>query len=118
FSRKRSLRVLHGLQAATMLLQQVWPPSARGTTWSNVSSPRTNCSLQYWQRKRSRRNTLNRVKATRAGGRTYSRSAITEGSLITIDGLRTTWSYSDTTEWLPFTTARTASSQLKIESGK
>ena len=47
-------------QAATTFSQLVIPPFERGTTWSKVRSSR---SPQYWQVKRSRRKTLNRVKA-------------------------------------------------------
>ncbi len=47
-------------QAATTFSQLVTPPFERGMTWSNVRSSR---SPQYWQVKRSRRKTLNRVKA-------------------------------------------------------
>ena len=40
------------------------PPRERGTTWSKVSSGAGKASAQYWHSKRSRRNTLKRVKAT------------------------------------------------------
>jgi len=51
---------LHPEQAATTLCHVVWPPRERGNRWSKVNSSR---APQYWQTKRSRRNTLNRVKA-------------------------------------------------------
>ena len=54
------LRRLQAEQAATTLIQVVWPPRERGSRWSKVRSSR---EPQYWQEKRSRRNTLNRVKA-------------------------------------------------------
>ena len=60
FGVRLPLRRLHGEQAATTLSQVVCPPRERGTMWSKVRSSR---SPQYWQEKRSRRNTLNRVKA-------------------------------------------------------
>jgi hypothetical protein len=43
---------------------------------------------------------------------------MTDGSFIVADGLRMTCSYSATTTWDPFTTALTASSQWKMDSGK
>ena len=51
---------LQGAQAATTFAQVVWPPRERGTTWSKV---RSSSAPQYWHWKRSRRNTLKRVKA-------------------------------------------------------
>jgi hypothetical protein len=60
-----------------------------------VSSWVGNVSAQYWQRKRSRRNTLNRVKAGRRDCCTNSFSEMTEGSRIEKDGLCTSFSYSE-----------------------
>jgi hypothetical protein len=51
---------LQGEQAATTFSQVVAPPQRRGMTWSKV---RSSGVPQYWHWKRSRRNTLNRVKA-------------------------------------------------------
>ena len=56
---------LHFEQAATTFSQLVTPPRARGTTWSKVNSP---FAPQYWQQNSSRKNRLNRVKATRFCG--------------------------------------------------
>src|SRR5262245_28196857 len=88
---------LQGSQAETILSPDVTPPFERGTTCSNVSCDDGNFSPQYWQRKRSRRNTLKRVNATRLGRGTYARIATTEGRRNSIEGLRTTLSYSATT---------------------
>ena len=63
--RRLPLRRLQRVQAVTMLLQEVLPPRERGTTWSKVSSGAACGRRQYWQAKRSRRNTLNRVKGGR-----------------------------------------------------
>lgn len=76
------LPVLHGTQAVTMFDQVVWPPRERGMTCSNVSAEDGSASPQYWQVKRSRKNTLKRVNATRRAGRWYLRSATTDGSRI------------------------------------
>ena len=66
-----------------MFSHVVRPPSRRGSTWSKVRC----CGLpQYWQAKRSRRNTLKRVNAGNSLGRTYWRSAITEGIYMSSDG--------------------------------
>src|SRR6185437_9881167 len=73
--------------AATTFFQVVSPPFERGTTWSKVNS---SSSPQYWQVKRSRRKTLNRVKAGRRAVGMYSFSEMTLGSRISKDGLRTT----------------------------
>jgi len=56
-----------------------WDGSRRGTIWSKV---KRSGLPQYWHWKRSRRNRLKRVKAGYSLGRTYCRSAITEGSLM------------------------------------
>ena len=77
-----------------------------------------NASPQYWHVKRSRRNTLKRVKATRRGERWYLRSATTDGSRICVDGLRAHVSYSATTETRSLNTACTASCHDSSESGK
>src|SRR4051812_86675 len=82
------LLVLQGSQAVTMLDHVVWPPCERGMTCSNVSAEDGNASPQYWQVNRSRRNTLNRVNATRRAERWYLRSATTDGSRSRVDGLR------------------------------
>src|SRR3546814_3204359 len=63
-----------------MFSHVVWPPRERGTTWSKVSSSGWKRWPQYWQPRRSRRNTLNRVKAGRFAGGTYSFSEMTLGS--------------------------------------
>src|SRR6202166_111505 len=89
-----SLITLHGEHAATTLSQDVGPPRHFGITWSNVRSTLECFSPQYWQRKRSRRNTLNRVNATCLRTGWYLHSARTEGSRIVVDGLRTMVSYS------------------------
>src|SRR5262245_29940269 len=96
------LPVLHGTHAVTMFVQVVCPPRERGTTCSNVSAEDGDTSPQYWQVKRSRRNTLKRVNATRRAERWYFLSATTNGSLICVEGLRAHVSYSATTEtrWL------------------
>jgi hypothetical protein len=77
---------LQGEQAATTLIQVVWPPRERGTRWSNVRSSRR---PQYWQENLSRRNTLNRVKAGCVAGFTKVLSDTTLGSFISRLGLRT-----------------------------
>src|SRR5262245_42422896 len=94
-----ALPVLQGTQAVTMLDQVVRPPFERGITCSNVSCDDGNPSPQYWQVKRSRRNTLKRVKATRVRNGWYLRSATTDGRRILVDGLRAkASSYSATTQ--------------------
>jgi hypothetical protein len=103
------LRVLHGTPAVTMFDHVVRPPRKRGTTCSNVSADETNTSPQYWQVKRSRRNTLKRVKAMRRAADRYLRSATTDGSRMHVDGLRARASYSATTEILLAEYGRTAS---------
>src|ERR1700681_244725 len=113
-----SLLTLHGEHAATTLCQEVGPPRLFGTTWSNVRSALECLSPQYWQRKRSRRNTLNRVSATCLGTGWYLRSASTDGSRIVVDGLRTTVSYSSTTQCVASTTALIARSHRSSDSGK
>ncbi len=75
--------MLHGAQAVRMFSQVVLPPRRRGITWSKV---RWLGLPQYWQVKRSRRNRLKRVKAGNSLGRTYCRSAITEGIFMSSDG--------------------------------
>ena len=86
------LNRLHGPQAVTTFSQLVRPPRERGITWSKVSSWVENSSPQYWQLKRSRRNTLKRVKAGRRAAGTYCFSEITLGSRISKVGERTSWS--------------------------
>src|SRR3546814_16150402 len=54
----------------------------------------SSCDPQYWQRKRSRRKRLNRVKAGCVAGRTYGRSAMTDGNRLVRLGLRISSSYS------------------------
>src|SRR5271163_1060721 len=93
--RRLPFRRLQVEQAVTTLSQVVRPPRDRGMTWSKVSSCEGNGSLQYWQTKRSRRNTLNRVKAGRRAAGIYSLSEMTLGSRISKLGLRTTSSYSE-----------------------
>ena len=73
------LRRLQGEQAATTFSQVVWPPLLRGMMWSKV---RSSCAPQYWQAKRSRRKTLNRVKAGCVVGLTKDFSETTLGSCI------------------------------------
>src|SRR6185295_3568222 len=80
------LRRLQVPQAATTLSQVVCPPRERGSKWSKVRSSR---SPQYWQEKRSRRKTLNRVKAGCVDGFTKVFSETTLGSFISKDGLCT-----------------------------
>ena len=109
---------LHGLQAVTTLVQAVRPPRDFGTTWSKVSSLVAKSPPQYWQWKRSRRKTLNRVKAGRRAAGTYSLSAITLGSRISKDGLWILRSYSEMTLTRSRNTALTASCQDQIDSGK
>src|SRR5262245_49645624 len=92
------LPVLQGTHAVTMFDHVVRPPRERGITCSNVSADDANTLPQYWQVKRSRRNTLKRVNATRRAERWYLRSATTDGSRICVDGLRAHTSYSATTE--------------------
>src|SRR5262249_28119898 len=74
--------------AVTTLVHRVRPPRQRGTTWSKVRSCEECGRLQYWQVKRSRRKTLNRVKAGWRAAWTYSFSAMTLGSRISKEGLR------------------------------
>src|SRR3954452_17563376 len=112
------LRRLHGPQAAQTFSQVVRPPRLRGTTWSKVRSWVGRLSPQYWHSKRSRRKTLNRVKAGRRAAGMYSFSAITLGSRIDSVGECTTASYSFSTETRSRNTAFTASCQDQIESGK
>src|SRR5512145_2376450 len=71
----------------------VCPPRERGIMCSNVSAEAANALPQYWHVKRSRRNTLKRVMATRRAERRYLRSATTNGSRICVDGLRAHMSY-------------------------
>src|SRR5579872_7346945 len=111
-------RRLHGLQAVTTLLQAVRPPRDFGTTWSKVSSLVAKSPPQYWQLKRSRRKTLNRVKAGRLAAGTYSLSAITLGSRISNEGLWILRSYSEITLTRSRKTAFTASCQDQMDSGK
>src|SRR5262249_8350983 len=106
------------MQAVTMFDQQVWPPRERGITCSKVRAQGANSSPQYWHVKRSRRNTLKRVNATRRAVGRYLRRATTDGSRILVEGLRTQVSYSATTETRSLNTACTASSQHSRESGK
>ena len=87
-------------------------------TCSNVSAEDAKASPQYWHVKRSRRNTLKRVNATRRAVRWYLRSATTDGSRMRVDGLRAQASYSATTETRSLNTACTASCHDSSESGK
>ena len=96
----------------------VAPPFERGVTCSNVRSCDANRAPQYWQRKRSRRKTLNRVNGARREAVRYARSATTDGIRTCVDGLRTILSYWATTLTLPLKTARIASSHDSVESGK
>ena len=109
---------LHGLQAVTTLIHAVRPPRDFGTTWSKVSSLVAKSPPQYWQWKRSRRNTLNRVKAGRRAAGTYSLSAMTLGSRISQEGLWILRSYSEITLTRSRNTALTASCQDQIDNGK
>src|SRR3546814_7696411 len=90
--RRLLLRRLHTWQAVTTFCHVVRPPRERGTTWSKVRSWVENEELQYWQAKRSRRNTLNLVNAGRRASGMNSFNEITLGSRISKLGLRTTWS--------------------------
>src|SRR5262245_14236227 len=112
------LPVLHGTHAVTMLDHVVCPPRERGMRCSNVSADAANASPQYWHVKRSRRNTLKRVNATRRAERWYLRSATTDGSRIRVEGLRAQMSYSATTETRVVNTALIASGHDSSESGK
>src|SRR5690242_8697390 len=105
---------LQGEQAATTFSQVVWPPRERGTRWSKVRSSR---EPQYWQEKRSRRKTLNRVKAGCVEGFTKFFSDTTLGSFISRLGLCTSWSYSSTIFTRSRKTALIASCQDQSESG-
>src|SRR6185369_13711283 len=111
-------RRLHGLQAVTTLVHIVRPPRDLGTTWSKVSSLVAKSPPQYWQLKRSRRKTLNRVKAGRRAAGTYSLSAMTLGSFISNDGLWILRSYSEITLTRSRNTALTASCHDQMDSGK
>src|SRR6201995_870906 len=119
-SRRRWLPLsrLHGLQAVTTLVHIVRPPRDFGTTWSKVSSLVAKSPPQYWQLKRSRRKTLNRVKAGRRAAGTYSLSAMTLGSFISKLGLWILRSYSEITLTRSRNTALTASCQDQMDSGK
>src|SRR5262245_43730633 len=108
------LRRLQSEQAATTLLQVVMPPRDRGSRWSKVRSSR---EPQYWQEKRSRRKTLNRVKAGCVEGFTKFFSDTTLGSFISRLGLCTSWSYSSTIFTRSRNTALIASCQDQSESG-
>ena len=66
-----------------MFSHVVFPPSLRGTTWSKV---RLFIAPQNWQLNRSRRKTLNRVKAGNSLGFTYCLSAITLGIFMSSEG--------------------------------
>src|SRR5262245_7228753 len=101
-----------------MFDQVVWPPRERGVTCSTVSAEDANASPQYWHVKRSRRNTLKRVNATRRADRWYLRSATTDGRRMRVEGLRAHMSYSATTETRALNTACTASCHDSSESGK
>src|SRR6516225_8389333 len=117
-SRRLPFRRLHGLQAVTTLVHIVRPPRDLGTTWSTVRSLVAKSPPQYWQLKRSRRKTLNRVNAGRRAAGTYSLSAITLGSRISKDGLWIMRSYSEITLTRSRNTALTASCQDQMDSGK
>src|SRR5215475_3717625 len=117
-SRRLPLSRLHGLQAVTTLVHIVRPPRDFGTTWSKVSSLVAKSPPQYWQLKRSRRNTLNRVNAGLRAAGTYSLSAMTLGSFISKLGLWILRSYSEITLTRSRNTALTASCQDQMDSGK
>src|ERR1700730_3888150 len=117
-SSRLPFRRLHGLQAVTTLAQAVRPPRDFGTTWSNVSSLVAKLPPQYWQLKRSRRKTLNRVKAGRRAAGMYSLSEMTLGSRISKLGLRTTSSYSEMMLTRSRKTAFTVSCHDHRDSGK
>jgi hypothetical protein len=111
-------RKLQDPQAVTTFSQDVRPPLARGTTWSNVSSGAGRLASQYWQVNPSRRKTLNRVNAGIRAEGIKSRSAMTEGSRIEKLGERTSRSYSESTETRSRNTAFTASCQFQVDNGK
>src|ERR1043166_5982729 len=90
---KLPLRRLQPEQAATTLIHVVCPPRERGVRWSKVRSSRV---PQYWQEKRSRRKTLNRVKAGWVEGFTNVLSETTLGSFISRLGECTERSYCST----------------------
>src|SRR5215510_1737818 len=117
-NRRLPFRRLHGLQAVTTLVHAVRPPRDFGTTWSKVRSLVAKSPPQYWQWKRSRRNTLNRVKAGRRAAGTYSLSAMTLGSRISKLGLWILRSYSEMTLTRSRNTAFTASCHDQIDKGK
>src|SRR5260370_21333360 len=117
-SSRLPFRRLHGLQAVTTLAQAGRPPRDFGTSGSNVSSWGAKLPPQYWQWKRSRRKTLNRVKAGRRAAGTYSLSAMTLGSRISNEGLWILRSYSEITLTRSRNTAFTVSCQDQIDSGK
>src|SRR5487761_353283 len=104
--------------AVTTFSQVVCPPRERGTTWSKVRSWDGKSSPQYWQLKRSRRKTLNRVKAGRRAIGMYSLSEMTLGSFISKDGLRTTRSYCETMLTRSRQTALTVSCHDQSDRGK
>src|SRR5919199_4090215 len=112
------LRKLQGPQAVQTFSQVVRPPRLRGTTWSKVRSCVGRLSPQYWHSKRSRRNTLNRVKAGRRAAGMYSFSAITLGRRMDRVGECTSTSYSFSTLTRSRNTAFTASCHDHSESGK
>src|SRR5262249_34493113 len=112
------LRKLQVAQAVQTLVHIVRPPRERGIRWSKVRCSAERFDPQYWQGKRSRRNTLNRGKAGRRARGTKSLSAMTLGSLIAKDGECTTRSYSESTLTRSMNTAFTASCQDQSESGK
>jgi hypothetical protein len=113
-----ALRRLQGLQAATTLVQVVRPPRDRGTTWSKVRSAAAWPVPQYWQLNLSRRKTLKRVKAGLRICGTYSFSAITEGSFISMVGELIETSYSETMVTRSRHTAFTASCQDQSDKRK
>ena len=81
--------MLHGAQAVMMFSHVVFPPRRRGTTWSKV---RWLGLPQYWQVNRSRRNTLNRVKAGQRAGSLKSMVFGGEGLfLATLRGTGRVW---------------------------
>src|SRR5262249_39845434 len=104
--------------AVTTFSHVVRPPRERGMTWSKVSSGEVCGSWQYWQMKRSRRKTLNRVKAGRRAVGMYSLSAMTLGTRISKVGLRTVRSYSEMMLTRSRKTALTASCHDHSDNGK
>jgi hypothetical protein len=109
---------LHAEHEVTTFSHVVRPPRERGTTWSKVSSCVGNGWPQYWQAKRSRRNTLNRVNAGRRLAGMYSFNEITLGRRISKLGERTIRSYWEMMFTRSRKTALTASCHDQSDRGK